>query len=366
MGRSGGDGGGGFSGGGSGGFSGGGRSSGGFSGGSNSGGRSGGGDFGGFGGPPFGGPGPMPGPGFGGPHHHHSPTTVFVPVPVGGSRTSDSQTRTDSGGSGGGGSNKGGGSGLVIAIVIILAVLLVVGVPSCSSCASDTSAVSVAASTEHREALPSSAAQQTAYYTDEDGDWIHNASKLESGMRAFYKDTGVWPYVYILPNGTSTSVSELTSKAGQLYGELFTDEAHFLLVFCDNGSGGYTCGYTVGSEAKTIMDDEAVEILGDYLDRYYSDYNLSEEEIFSKTFADTGERIMSVTKSPVVPVAICVAVVVVAGAAVIIVRKRIAHREAEAKRTQDILNTPLEKFSDTDKDVEDLAKKYEDGDAGTK
>ena len=377
MGRSGGDGGGGFSGGGSGGFSGGGRSSGGFSGGSHGGGRSAGpgGDFGGFGGP-----GPMPGPGFGGPHHHHPPTPVFVPVPVGGSRTSDSQARTDGGGSGSGGgngnggngsggSNKGGGSGLIIAIVVILAVLLVVGVPSCSSCtsgSSDTAAVSVAASTEHREALPSSAAQQTAYYTDEDGDWIHNASKLESGMRAFYKDTGVWPYVYILPNGTTTSVSELTNKAEQLYGQLFTDEAHFLLVFCDDGNGSYTCGYTVGSEAKTIMDDEAIEILGDYLDRYYSDYNLSEEEIFSKTFADTGERIMTVTKSPVVPVAICVAVVVVAGAAVIIVRRRIAHREAEAKRTQDILNTPLEKFSDTDKDVEDLAKKYEDGDTGTK
>ena len=111
------------------------------------------------------------------------------------------------------------------------------------------------------------------------------------------------------------------------------------------------------------MDDEAITILGDYLDRYYNDRSLSEEEIFSKAFADTAERIMTVHKSPVVPIVIGVVVVAVAGAAVVIVKKRNEQREREQKRTQDILNSPLPKFGD---EAEQLAQKYEkDASGGT-
>ena len=106
------------------------------------------------------------------------------------------------------------------------------------------------------------------------------------------------------------------------------------------------------------MDDEAVGILADYLDRYYSDMSISEEEIFSNAFADTGERIMIVTKSPIVPVAVCVAVVVVAVLAFITLKKHREQREREQQRAEEILKTPLEKFGD--QEVEDLAKKYED------
>ena len=148
-----------------------------------------------------------------------------------------------------------------------------------------------AADSEQWSASSATATAGTGYYTDADGDWIHNASQLESGLRHFYKKTGVQPYVYILPNGTTTSTSDLQSRAEKLYGELFTDDAHFILVFCDDGEGGYNCGYAVGSQAKTIMDSEAISILADYLDRYYSDFSLSEEEIFSKAFSDTAEHI---------------------------------------------------------------------------
>ena len=67
-------------------------------------------------------------------------------------------------------------------------------------------------------------------------------SQLESGMRQFYQETGVQPYLYLLPNGSVTSTTELTAMAEELYPQLFTDEGHFLLVFCDNGAGSYNCG----------------------------------------------------------------------------------------------------------------------------
>ena len=168
------------------------------------------------------------------------------------------------------------------------------------------------------------------------------------------------PYVYILPNGETTSVSELTERAEQLYPALFSDEGHFLLVFCDDGRGSFHCGYTVGSQAKTVMDDEAIGILADYLDRYYADMSISEEEIFSNAFEDTGKRIMTVTRSPVVPVAVCIAVVIVAVLVFITLKKRREQREREQQRAEEILKTPLEKFGD--QEVEDLAKKYEKDD----
>ena len=211
-------------------------------------------------------------------------------------------------------------------------------------------------SSYQREKLPASAVTETAYYTDEGG-WFSNRSKLESGMKVFYRETGVQPYLYLLPNGASTSTTELTAWAEELYPQLFTDEGHFLLVFCDDDRGSYNCGYVVGSQAKTVMDSEAVAILADYLDRYYNDYSISEEEIFSNAFEDTGERIMTVTKSPLPTVFVCIAVIVVAALVFITLKKRREQRERERKRAEEILKTPLEKFGD--KEVEDLAKKYE-------
>lgn len=366
MGRSAG-GGGGFSGGGfggsSGGFSGGGRSSGGFSGGNRSGGRSAGsGGFGGFGGIPNGSGGSSGGHigGFGG---FHLPTILPIPMNMRGSG--------GSGGSGGGGRGSGGGAGCagcltaVVLAVILLVVLSMVG--SCVVCAPSgasapavsSSSSNVTASTVERTKISTSNnGQEEGYYTDVDGDWIKNPGKLEAGLKQFFKDTGVQPYVYVLPNGQTTSTQELGQMAERLYGELFDDETHFLLVFCDNGQGGYNCGYCVGSEAKTVMDAEAIQILGDYLDRYYNDMSLSEEEIFSNAFAKTGERIMKVEQSPVPWIVGGVVVVVIAGVVVFLVKKRSDAKARELKHKETVLNTPLQKFGDTD--VEDLAKKYEE------
>lgn len=239
----------------------------------------------------------------------------------------------------------------VIVIVVILAVL--------GAYQGIGSGGGIQSSTYEREKLPASAVTETGYYTDEGG-WFSNRSELESGMRQFYQDTGVQPYLYLLANGSVSSVSQLTNMAEELYPQLFEDEGHFLLVFCDDGRGSYNCGYTVGSQAKTVMDDEAIAILADYLDRYYNDYSLSEEQVFSKTFADTGERIMTVTKSPLPVIAVCAAVIVVAAVVFVTLKKHREQREQEQKRTEEILKTPLEKFGD--QDIEDLADKYENAD----
>lgn len=370
MGRSAGGGGGGGS---FGGGAGGGRS---FGGGhsSPSGGRSY--NGGGFGGPGPGGPGgphpvgprpPVGPPIFGPGSFWHTPSVVVV---NNNSHNTGSNGGSGSGGDGGSGNNNQGGSGsgcgvlLIVFAVIMLISFAILGPETCSTDdygSSSPSSGSVAASTVQREALPASAVNETGYYTDADGDWIHNASTLEDGMRYFYKKTGVQPYLYIDENGSVTSSEQITEQAQGLYDQLFDDEGHFLLVFCDDGDGGYYYAYGVGTQAKTVMDDQAVGILVDYLDRYYYDMSLSEEEIFSNTFSKTADRIMTVTGSTARTVTWVIGgvavVAIIAGVVVIVVKKKAQQREAEAKRTQDILNTPLEKFGSDE--VEELAKKYQ-------
>lgn len=351
MGRSGG----GRSGGGrSGGFSGGGRSFGGFSGGGGRG-RSFGGGFGGFGRR-----GPMPRPPMrGGSGSSFWPFLTGMSLGRMFSRSVSAPAEVSDAPSAGrrgqAGCSLGGCLGLAAACIIVVLLFSLLG--SVSSCDSSFSN-GIAASTVEREALPAGTAQTTPrHVTDEDGGWISDINVFESGMDTFADLTGVEPYVYILPNGSVTSTAELGSIARATYDELFDDEAHFLLVFCDDGAGSFNCGYAVGSQAKTIMDDEAIGILADYLDRYYQDMSLSEEEIFSKAFADTAERIMTKTVSPLAYIVPGVVVVVVAVLAYAGVKRYRASKEREAKRVQEILDTPLETFGDAD--IDERAKKYQ-------
>ena len=110
-------------------------------------------------------------------------------------------------------------------------------------------------------------------------------------------------------------------------------------------------------EQPEADDEEAADILLDYIDRNYYDSDLDETEFFANSFEDAGERIMQVTKSPWIPIlSICAVAAVLAIVAVLFQQKRKAEA-AKAKELEDMLSKPLETFDD--KEAEDLAKKYE-------
>lgn len=368
MGRSSGSGGGGHSGG----FSGGGRVSGGFSGGGGrSGGRSGGGPSVGFGGGYRGGyRGPSGGydhpfGGFGSPFRRVS----FGPViNVGGGRR-----RSD-----------GCGGCLGTLIGLLLCVLLIMAISGAmNSCSGGygpgfikTSYTVSSVSGTVRQKLDAGDVVKTGWYTDEDGDWIHDASRLERGLSHFYEKTGVQPYVYILKNGSVTDVDALNKRSAELYDELFEDEGHFLLVFCDDGNGGYNCGYTIGTKAREVLDNEAMGVLKSALNNAYNNAD-TDEEVFSDAFYVTGDAIMSAAQKEADAkkageVGAVVACALLAGGAVAFAVRGKKKADAERKaRADEILNTPLEKFSDaadptSDANVEGLASKYEKkDDSGT-
>jgi uncharacterized membrane protein len=259
----------------------------------------------------------------------------------------------------------GGGCGCItpqIIIILIVVIILVFTLSSFQGCPQQPDSPSpITPSTLEREQLPKGSVVETDYYTD-NLKWIQNKTLLTAGMKNFYKETGVQPYLYITGNingETYPSESDVSEFAFSLYDELFSDEAHLLLIFFEPPmSDYYSTWYVVGKQAKAVIDDEAVDILLDYIDKYYYYDQLSNEEFFSKAFDDAGTKIMHVPKSPWIPVLIVIGIVIIIIIGFTWWRKAKEQKNREAEDTERILGTPLDTFGDSKAD--DLAKKYED------
>ncbi|MBP5749265.1 MAG: hypothetical protein J6X24_00585 [Firmicutes bacterium] len=225
-------------------------------------------------------------------------------------------------------------------------------------------------STTQREPLPSNAVTvKNGYYTDELG-WITSKSKVESGMKSFYEETGVMPYLYLtdtVDGETSPKKNDFINFADAKYDELFEaangqiDEAHLLVIFHEYYDGEYTVYYTAGVQAQSVIDEEAGEILLDYFDRYYYDSSKDNSEYFSAVFKEAGEAIMKVTRPAWYYPTIVGGIILIALIIFAIFAIRAKNKKEQDKRDQEILNTPLDTFGDNETTVkaEDLAKKYD-------
>jgi len=268
---------------------------------------------------------------------------------------------------GGGGCGTGCSSIFVVIAVIIVALVMTFGSGIFSQFGSYSAGTGnssgIAPSTVKRTPLPKGSVNETGYYTDELG-WIKNPVTLEAGMKNFYNKTGVQPYIYITDtvNGTKNPTdTDMETYVNELYNKLFKDEAHFLVLYWEtkNGQeGDYKTWYTVGSQAKSVVDLEAANIVLDYIDRYYYDNSLQNyDQVFSKSFNDAANRIMTVTVSPWVYV-IAVLVVLVILALLFYWWARVKkQKNLEAEQTEKILNTPLEELGPGPTGIED---KYKD------
>ena len=263
------------------------------------------------------------------------------------------------GGGGGGGNGCGTGCMVTLIVLVLVAVIFSLVLFFSFGSASGTSSGGITASTVERTALPKGAVTETAYYQDNLG-WIGNSTTLTAGMKNFYQKTGVQPFLYLTDNidgSHSPSDAQVESYANELYDELFTDEAHLLLIFMEYGDNYHTW-YVTGNQAKTVLDNEAMDILLDYIDRYYYDQGLMDEQMFSKAFDDGATRMMKVTTSPWIPVLIVIGVLAILTVSFLWWRNRKKQQNLEAEQAQKILDTPLETFGNTE--AEERAKKYEE------
>ncbi|MCD8181029.1 MAG: hypothetical protein LUF26_06060 [Firmicutes bacterium] len=244
--------------------------------------------------------------------------------------------------------------GTLITLIILIVMILVIPLANSAS-------LSITKSTVERTKLDASATISTEFYVDE-LNWIRNSTTLNNGLKSFYNETGVHPLLYITDtvNGTkSPSEDDMATYASELYTELCPDEGHILLLFhCLDGGTNYSMWYECGSQAKIVMDEEACNILLDYIDAYfYSDR--TDDELFADAFKDAGKRIMTKTTSPIVYVAICAAVVILAIISFIWRKKRKEQKNIEDENTIKILNSDISQVHN-DPEMDELERKYED------
>jgi nitrogen fixation-related uncharacterized protein len=161
----------------------------------------------------------------------------------------------------------------------------------------------------------------------------------------------------------------VTSFAHSLYGQLFNDEAHLLLVFFEHGAwpNNITHIYAVpGNMARSVMDREALDILLDFVQLYYYQ-DITEEAMFSNAFNQAAQRIMFV---PPDNRSIWITIIIVVGVVLLVVilfswwRRKQEQNNIEAAQTERILSQSLDSFGGDD-EASRLAQRYDDNQDGS-
>lgn len=223
------------------------------------------------------------------------------------------------------GYNRGGGCGgcagggclssILTIFLILFAFNFIWGMIPGNNSQSAVETVQVNSSTIERKPIEKGLVNETDYYQD-NLDWIDNPNEIKNGLAHFYDKTNIQPFVYITDNidgNTNPAPEEIDAFATQLYDQLFTDEAHLLLVHFENFDEyryEYSYHTIYGSQAKVLMDSEAEDILFDYLDYHYQ-RDITNAQFYSEAFKDTADRIMTVTRSPWIPAITIVGVAVI-------------------------------------------------------
>lgn len=205
--------------------------------------------------------------------------------------------------------------------------------------------VTTTISTINREKLESQLCTESTYLIDETG-WISSKSTLEVGMREFYQETGVQPVLLLtteINGNTNPTVGEIEAYMNQVYKENIKDEGHLLFMFFDRGDGSYGTFGLTGINAKTVIDDEAVAIIRDYVDRYATS-DMSDEQMFSTVFSKSAKSIMrkSTTSADVLVIVIIVSSILlmcVIGGAIFLKAK--AYKVRELEEANELLNKDI-------------------------
>ncbi|MDR3242601.1 MAG: hypothetical protein LBT34_01560, partial [Clostridiales Family XIII bacterium] len=218
---------------------------------------------------------------------------------------------------------------------------------------------SITKSSRQREALPAGIVHETEYIRD-DAYWLDNGNAVRNSMRDFYKKTGVQPYLWITEeiNGSrDASWDEIQASMEEVYLNTFSDEGHLILLFYEPYENEYKTAYLAGSAAKTVIDDEAAEIILDCFDYYYYG-DMTDNEYFAAVFDKSAGRIMTVTKNIYVVVALIFAGLVLLFVLYKIIAMLIKQKNVKRQQDIDILNADTSKINEDE--AAKLADKYKE------
>lgn len=131
---------------------------------------------------------------------------------------------------------------------------------------------------------------------DETG-WFESVKNTGEGLESFYNLTGVQPWVmFMLYDADVSSDKERQAYLEDYYLDNFLADDRedvYLFAYFDNDDGGMGSLYSfAGDEAYTVMDEEADELLSDYITELWTS-ELSTDELVIQSFAAVAESVMS-------------------------------------------------------------------------
>ena len=214
-------------------------------------------------------------------------------------------------------SRRGGCGCLSGTVVLVLALLLfVVAVPAAcmrftagsshTQATQNTSGVVFNLNNENNSSNTGAARQKLAAadciesseWIDDQANWLENQNAVISKMRSFYEMTGVQPYLIIADqvNGKKDyTEADVERYLRNRYDELFADDGHLILFFCEAYENEYDPYLLIGSKAATVIDTDGENIIYEAIDRWYTDSSLDDDAYFARIFLASGDAIMNGT-----------------------------------------------------------------------
>lgn len=201
-------------------------------------------------------------------------------------------------------------------------------------------------------------------------DYIKNEGKTGKGLKEFYKQTGLQPWVYFKSYEPSLNSDEACESWAKSYAESLGYNHIFLYVYFESeaesrgnsSQPGHMC-YIAGPSATQVMDNEAVEIFWNYLDADWVSWDSDDTDgMMIHIFDRTAKTIMKVSATTTdVILWIVIGLVVIATGSftiVIITKKRNAERE-RAEETERILSASNEMLQGAESPAERLGQMYD-------
>ncbi|MCL2500874.1 MAG: hypothetical protein FWE90_11165 [Defluviitaleaceae bacterium] len=259
----------------------------------------------------------------------------------------------------------GGGCGCFTMILAVFVLIIVISVIGQMFNFGAPGGGQVTRSTVQREALSRSAADSSVPLIVDANRWIANRTEAERGLHNFHNATGVRPILYITDNINGAGPLNVTEDTLRRFAETqYTayagdNQAHLLFLFVvDNFN--YSMWVQPGNATHRIMDGEAIDILMDYVERFWSTEQ-DNSRMFSRAFDRAGTSIMSVHRSPWITVLIVAGVLLILFLLYTWWKAKQDRKREEAAETERILGQDLTEFGSSGADeASKLAQMYED------